>query len=85
MTLFSGLKGNNRGQVWTSLTISIDRSIRLLKIYPFAAAEIEPDIRRWMFDRFPYALIYGIEGETIVIVAVAHTRRDLHYWTDRVS
>ena len=63
----------------------LDRSIRLLKAYPFAAAEIEPDIRRCLFDTFPYALIYGIEGETIVIVAVAHTRRDLHYWTDRVS
>ena len=61
-----------------------DRSIQLLKTYPFAATEIEPDIRRCLLDRFPYTLIYGIEGETIVVVAVAHMRRDLHYWTDRV-
>ena len=83
MTLFSGLKRNSRGWVWTSLTISIDR-VQLLKTYPFAATEIEPDIRRCLLDRFPYALIYGIEGEMILLIAVAHTRRDLHYWIDRV-
>jgi plasmid stabilization system protein ParE len=62
----------------------LDRAVRLTKTYPFAGEEIEPEIRRCLFDRFPYALIYGIEDQTIVVIAVAHTHRDPNYWMERI-
>ena len=61
----------------------LDRVVRLVKAYPFAFLEIEPEIRRCLFARFPYALVYGIEDDTIVVVAVAHGRRSPRYWVDR--
>jgi plasmid stabilization system protein ParE len=64
---------------------ALDRAVRLIKTYPLVAQEIEPEIRRCLLDRFPYALIYGIHDETIVVIAVAHTHREPHYWLDRLS
>ena len=57
----------------------LDRVVRLVKAFPLAAVEIEPEIRKCLFARFPYSLIYGIEDRTIVVIAVAHARRLPHY------
>jgi hypothetical protein len=46
--------------------------------------EIEPGIRRCRLARFPYGLIYGVDDETVVIVAVAHLHRRPRYWIDRI-
>ena len=63
----------------------LDRVVRLVKAYPLASTEIEPEIRRCLFARFPYSLIYGIDDDTIVVVAVAHSRRSPRYWIDRLE
>ena len=63
----------------------LDRVVRLVKAYPFASPEIEPEIRRRLFARFPYSLVYGLDGDTIVVIAVAHAHRVPHYWVDRLS
>ncbi|MEP6912715.1 MAG: type II toxin-antitoxin system RelE/ParE family toxin [bacterium] len=62
----------------------LDRAVRLAKTYPSLATEIEPEIRRLLFIRYPYSLVYGIDEEMIVIVAVAHQQRKPRYWADRV-
>ena len=62
----------------------LDRVVRLVRFYPYAGLQIEPEIRRWLFTRFPYSLVYGIDGETIVIIAVAHQHREPNYWIDRI-
>ena len=62
----------------------LDRAVRLTKTYPLLATQIDSEIRRLLFIRYPYSLIYGIDKETIVIIAVAHQQREPHYWTDRV-
>ena len=63
----------------------LDRVVRLVKSYPFASTKIERDIRRCLFARFPYSLIYGVEEQTIVVIAVAHSRRSPRYWIDRLA
>ena len=63
----------------------LDRVVRLVKSYPFASTKIERDIRRCLFARFPYSLIYGVEEQTIVVIAVAHSRRSPRYWIDRLT
>ena len=37
----------------------LDRVVRLVKAYPLASPEIESEIRRCLFARFPYSLVYG--------------------------
>lgn len=40
--------------------------------------------RRFVLQRFPFAIIYREQSETVQIVAVAHGRRRPAYWRDRV-
>jgi len=63
----------------------LDRAVRLANSYPLLAPQIEPEIRRLLFVRFPYSLIYGIDKETLVIIAVAQQQRKPRYWADRLQ
>ncbi len=60
-----------------------DRSVRRIVTYPQSCKEIEPGLRRCLLSRYPFGIIYGIDDETIVIVAVAHLHREPRYWIDR--
>ncbi|MBI4984040.1 MAG: type II toxin-antitoxin system RelE/ParE family toxin [Rhodocyclales bacterium] len=44
---------------------------------------IEDDIRRCLTKVFPYAVLYSIEPEHILVVAVMHCRREPGYWRNR--
>jgi plasmid stabilization system protein ParE len=61
----------------------LDRVVRLVRSYPLIATQIKPGLRRFLFVHFPYSLIYGIDQDTIVVIAVAHHHREPGYWADR--
>jgi toxin ParE1/3/4 len=42
------------------------------------------EVRRHCLRRFPYVIVYWIEGESVLVVAVSHTRRRPLYWIDRI-
>jgi len=62
----------------------LDRIVQLVRRLPHAALEIEPEIRRALLARFPYALAYGVNDKEIIVIAVAHHRRP-KYWLDRIK
>jgi plasmid stabilization system protein ParE len=62
----------------------LDRAVRRTVKFPLSCPEIEPGIRRRLMARFPYGLIYSIDGDTVVIVAVAHLHRRPRFWIDRI-
>lgn len=62
----------------------LDRAVRRAVAFPLSNPEIAPALRRCLLARFPYGLVYGIDGETIVVVAVAHLHRKPRYWVDRL-
>ena len=39
--------------------------------------------RRKLLERFPYGNIYKVDGDEILIVALAHTSRHSEYWRCR--
>jgi toxin ParE1/3/4 len=45
---------------------------------------IEEDIRRCLTHVFPYAILYTIEQDFLLIVAVMHFSREPNYWRPRV-
>jgi toxin ParE2 len=63
----------------------LDHVVRLIRRYPRAGMQIEPDIRRFLLMRFPYSLIYGIEKSGIVVIAVANQHREPSYWSERIG
>ena len=68
----------------TQFLDDLDRTVRRIITYPFSSPEIEPSLRRCLLSRFPYGIIYGIDVDIIVIVAIAHLHREPRYWADRL-
>jgi plasmid stabilization system protein ParE len=62
----------------------LDRAVRRAVAFPMSCPEIQRGIRRCLLARFPYGLIYGLDEETLVVVAVAHLHRQPRYWVDRI-
>jgi len=44
----------------------------------------EGDVRRYLTKVFPYAVLYTVESDYILIVAVMHCHREPDYWHRRV-
>lgn len=42
------------------------------------------EVRRGLVRRFPYGVFYILDGEAIVVLAVAHARRRPGYWEGRI-
>lgn len=60
-------------------------AIRRILATPERWRVLEEDVRRCRVLVFPYSLLYTIERDAILIVAVMHTRRQPGYWRYRVS
>ncbi len=51
---------------------------------PDAPADL--DVRRVLLRRFPYALIFVVQGaEQMLLIAVAHEKREPGYWHHRID
>jgi plasmid stabilization system protein ParE len=61
------------------------RGIKRILQHPFAWSPVEEKVRKCVLKIFPYNIIYAIEDDLIVILAVAHQHRRPEYWTDRLS
>lgn len=64
-------------------SIEVFSTIQNIVTYPTAWPVIEEDFRRCLVNRFPYGVIYSIEGNEIFILAVMHLRRHPNYWKSR--
>jgi len=63
----------------------VRRAESLIAQFPEAGEEIRPGIRKRMLRKFRYSLIYSIEKDGLLILAVAHHSRRPDYWVGRVS
>ncbi len=52
---------------------------------PLRWALYEVGTRRCVIQRFPYVIIYLVEGDTVFIVAVMHCARKPGYWHERLE
>jgi plasmid stabilization system protein ParE len=51
---------------------------------PTFNAQLVPGVYFQKADRFPYLVIYRIENDHVLIIAVAHERREFGYWQNRL-
>ena len=63
----------------------INQSLKRITAYPEALVKITPDIRRCLVKRFPYGVLYGIDSDKIIVVAVMHLHRKPDYWLSRIE
>jgi plasmid stabilization system protein ParE len=62
----------------------VRRAERLIAQFPESAEEIRPGIRKRLLRKFRYSLIYSVEQDGLLILAVAHQSRRPEYWVGRV-
>ncbi len=63
----------------------VQRTCRLISASPNASTKIHNDIRWKLVRRFPFAVIYKVKLDSILIIAVAHQRRKPGYWLSRMK
>ena len=63
----------------------VRHAVGVIEQFPESGEEIRAGVRRRMLRRFRYSLIYALEPECALVVAVAHYSRRPDYWTDRLS
>lgn len=61
----------------------VEHSIERMRVNPEAGTSLRSGFRRRLLRRFPYGLMYRVDPEEIVIVAVMHLRRRPDYWRNR--
>jgi len=61
----------------------VQRIVKGIGANPEAAPRVKGEIRRRILRRFPYAVLYQIDPDEIVILAVMHLRRHPNYWHGR--
>jgi plasmid stabilization system protein ParE len=60
---------------------SLNRIIDFPEVY----IKVKSDVRRCVIHKFPYNILYSIEDNHILIIAIAHQHRKPDYWLDRVK
>ncbi len=66
-----------------SVSSPVESTIRLILQDAHRWRWVEKDVRRCLVPVFPYAILYSIEVESILIIAVMHTSREPGYWRHR--
>ena len=63
----------------------VQRAIDRLRDYPYSGRSIDLDLRRALLHQFPFSLIYTVDENVILIIAVAHDSRKPGYWHSRIN
>jgi plasmid stabilization system protein ParE len=68
----------------TGFADEVNRVINLIAADPQRHARTYTDCQLCRLIRYPWCIIYRDENETVLIVAIAHTKRRPGYWHDRL-
>lgn len=63
-----------------SFLAELDHAIEAISESPERWPLFVHNTRRYLFNRFPFQIVYRVASERIEIVAVAHGRRQPGYW-----
>ena len=72
-----------RTEVAQAFIDAIEDAVYRVRESPTSYNAIDDDVRRCMTRRFPYGILYTIEQDYILILAVMHCSREPGYWKSR--
>ncbi|MBK8185806.1 MAG: type II toxin-antitoxin system RelE/ParE family toxin [Cellvibrio sp.] len=61
----------------------IKKAVLRIAEYPDAWSIERDNIRKCLLQKFPYKILYAIEKDCILILAIAHLHRKPDYWIDQ--
>ena len=63
----------------------VEAALRQVSEYPGRFRPFEEDVRRCLVHVFPYAILYSVEADFALIIAVMHCSREPGYWRHRID
>ena len=66
-------------------TVEVEDAIQSILKAPDRWRCIEEDVRRYLVRRFPYGILYTMEQDYVLILALMHLSREPGYWRHRAS
>jgi plasmid stabilization system protein ParE len=72
-----------RTEVAQAFIDAVEDAIYRIREAPTRWTVIEEDVRRCLTRSFPYGILYTIESDYILILAVMHCNREPGYWKNR--
>jgi plasmid stabilization system protein ParE len=73
-----------RAGLGVEFLISVAEILENIGSFPKAYEIVFEDVRRAVVRKFPYLILYIVEPNQVVIMAVFHSKRDPQVWQDRV-
>jgi toxin ParE1/3/4 len=64
---------------------AVEQAVKKILESPNQWRVLEGDVRRCLTRVFPYAVLYTIELDYVLIIAVMHCRREPGYWRHRID
>jgi toxin ParE1/3/4 len=74
---------SQRVKVAQAFIDAIEDAVYRIRESPTRYIVIDEDVRRCMARKFPYGILYTIEQDYILILAVMHCSREPGYWKSR--
>lgn len=74
-----------RSGLGAGFTLEVEAAVARILEAPTRWPVFEADVRRCLTHTFPYGILYTIERDSILILAVMHCSRRPGYWKDRLS
>jgi toxin ParE1/3/4 len=78
---FYDLKRPGFGDIFLS---RFHQALSQVREYPLAAPVVYRQYRKMKLEQFKHSIVYHVEADKIVVVAVMHNRRNPDYWKRRI-
>lgn len=62
----------------------IERCLKIIKTNPLAYPVTKQNVRKAVIIKFPFSILYRVDGNVIYILAVMHQKREPLYWAERI-
>lgn len=72
-----------RTEVAQAFINAIEDAVYRIQESPTRPPVLDEDVRRCLTRKFPYSILYTIEPDYILILAVMHCSREPGYWKSR--
>jgi plasmid stabilization system protein ParE len=76
---------SRRPGLGAGFSLEVEATIARILEAPRRWREIERGVHSCRTRTFPYAILYSLDHDSVLIVAVMHLRRKPGYWRERVS
>lgn len=74
-----------RAGLGDSMVTCVEAAVAMAARTPEAFQVVHGEVRRVLLRRFPYGVYYVVEDDALVVLAIAHARRERGYWADRAG